>query len=394
MDFTKKFLFVSATIIIFAGIFIGGFYYGRHSSAPEICQPFDIKSSVFCTAYRLLQQKFVDPSKISAQNIVYGAISGMAQSLGDPYTVFFKPEDNKKFNEELSGSFDGVGIEIGTKDGQLTVISPLEGSPAQAAGIRAGDVIVKIDGKDASSITADQAVTLIRGPKGTSVTLSIYRVSFSKPKDFTITRQTIEIPSLKWELIDGNIARINIYQFGSNLNTDFNKAALEILKSPAKKIVLDLRNDPGGFLDMCQDVAGWFLPKDSVVVKEVYGDGQAPDVLKAEGNAEFSKYPIVILINEGSASASEILAGALRDDRGIQLIGEKSFGKGSVQEKIDLEDTSSIKITVAKWYTPSGVSISEKGLMPDVKLDITDDDITKQKDPQLDKAIEILGQMQ
>lgn len=394
MDFTKKFVLTIGSIFILAGIFIGGFYYGRQSVVPQICQPSDLKSSLFCTVYHLLQQKFVDPSKITTQNVIYGAISGMAQSLGDPYTVFFKPEANKAFNEELSGSFDGVGIEIGMKDGQLTVISPLEGSPAQAAGIRAGDVIVKIDGKDTSNITADGAVTLIRGPKGTKVTLSIYRPSFPKPKDFTITRQTIEVPSLKWELIGGNIAKIDIYQFGSNLNTDFNKAALEILNSPAKKIIIDLRNDPGGFLNICQDIVGWFLPKDSVVVKEVYGDGQSPEVLKAEGNAEFSKYPVVILINEGSASASEILSGALRDDRGIQLIGEKSFGKGSVQEKVELDDGSSIKITVAKWFTPSGISISEKGLEPDVKVDITEQDITAKKDPQLDKAIEILGQMQ
>ncbi len=394
MDFTKKFLLLIVSLVVLAGMFYGGFYYGRHSLMPEVCIASDLKSSLFCEAYHLIQQKFVDPSKINTQDIIYGAISGMAQSLGDPYTVFFKPQENKQFSEELAGSFDGVGIEIGIKDNQLTVISPLEGSPGQKAGIRAGDLIVKIDGKDTSNITADAAVSLIRGKKGTNVTLSIYRASFTKPKDFTITRDTINIPSMKWEQLDGNIAKINIYQFSANLDTDFNRIALEVLNSPSKKIILDLRNNPGGFLNICDDIAGWFLEKGQPIVTEKFGDGQSPETAQADGNAQFSKYPMVILINEGSASASEILAGALRDDRGIKLVGEKSFGKGSVQEKVDLEDGSSLKVTVAKWFTPKGISISQKGLEPDVKVDITEQDITGKKDPQLDKAIEILKQIQ
>ncbi|MBU4204901.1 S41 family peptidase [Patescibacteria group bacterium] len=390
MKTLKRILSFAFLVVAFLAVFYSGIFYGKNLVVCEVCAPTDVNFSLFWTAYNQLKEKFVDPSKITNQSILYGAISGMAQSLGDPYTTFFNPTDAKKFEQELSGYFDGIGIEIGIKKEQLTVIAPLEGTPAQKAGLRAGDKIVKINDQDAVGITTDEAVTLIRGQKGTKIILTIYRSGWTETKDFTITRDTIKIPSLEWTLIGDDIAHLEIYQFSQSLVFDFNTAAFEILNSKAQKIILDLRNNPGGYLEVAQDIAGWFLEKDKVVVIEDFGNGKEPQIYKASGNEKFSQYPMVILINQGSASASEILAGALKDNRGIQLIGEKSFGKGSVQEGINLKDDSYLKITIAKWLTPNGLSISDKGLDPDIKVELTDEDYEQDKDPQLEKAIEIL----
>jgi len=239
-------------------------------------------------------------------------------------------------------------------------------------------------------MSTDEAVTLIRGEKGATVNLTIYRSGWAETKDFTITRDTIKIPSFKWELINDDIGHLKIYQFSQSLVSDFNMAAFEILNSSAQKIVLDLRNNPGGYLEVAQDIAGWFLESGKVVVVEDFGSAKEPLIYKTSGNGKLIQYPMVILINQGSASASEILAGALRDNRGIKLVGEKSFGKGSVQEGVNLKDGSFLKITIAKWLTPSGLSISDKGLDPDVKVELTEKDYEQDKDPQLEKAVEIL----
>lgn len=390
MKILKRIFIFTSLIVAFLAVFASGIFYGKNLIVCDVCPPTDINFSLFWTAYNSLKEKFVDPLKITEENVLYGAISGMAQSLGDPYTVFFDPIDAKKFEQELSGYFEGIGIEIGMKKEQLTIVAPLEGTPGQKAGLRAGDKIVKINDLDAVGMTTDEAATLIRGQKGTKVTLTIYRSGWAETKDFTITRNTIKIPSLKWDLINDDIAHLRLYQFSQSLSFDFNAVAFEILNSSAKKIILDLRNNPGGYLEVSQDIAGWFLEKDKVVVTEDFGNGKEPQVYKASGNGRFTQYPIVILINQGSASASEILAGALKDNRGIQLVGEKSFGKGSVQEGVTLKDGSFLKITIAKWLTPSGLSISDKGLEPDVKIELTDEDYEQDKDPQLEKAVEIL----
>lgn len=389
----KKVSSFAILIFAFGIIFTGGYFYGKIQVVCEVCPPTDINFSPFWTAYHQLKEKFVEPEKLTDQNVLYGAISGMAKSLGDPYTVFFDPKEARKFEDELAGFFNGIGIEIGIKNRQLTVISPLEGTPAQKAGLRAGDKIVKIDGKDASDMTSDEAVTLIRGQEGTQLTLTIFRTDWTEPKDFKITRDIIKIPSLKWELVEGNIANLKIYQFSENLNQDFNQAAFEILNSPTKKIILDLRNNPGGYLEISQSIAGWFLEKGKTVVIEDFGQGKEQKIYSANGNSSFLNYPVVILINQGSASASEILAGALRDNRNIKLIGEKSFGKGSVQEGVSMKDGSFLKITIAKWLTPNGISISDIGLDPDIKIELADKDYEQDKDPQLDKAIEILKEL-
>ncbi len=386
----KKILLSLALVVAFLFVFGMGFYVGQKQVVCPVCKPENIDFSLFWDAYYKLQKNFVDPVKLDAQKIIYGAISGMAKSLGDPYTSFFDPEEAKRFEQDLSGSFEGIGVEIGLKKNQLTIIAPLKDTPGQKAGLKAGDIIVEINGKNTIDMSIDEAVSLIRGKKGTEVTLTIFRDGWKNTKDIKIIRDTINIPSIEWELKDGNIAYIHIYLFDQSLSSKFNKIALEILTSPAQKIILDLRDNPGGYLEVSQDIAGWFLKKGQIVTIENFGQDKDKKYYKTEGNANFSEYPTVVLINQGSASASEILAGALRDNRNIKLIGEKSFGKGSIQEVLDLRDGSMLKITIAKWLTPKGNSISEVGLTPDIKVELTDADFEEQKDPQLDKAFEII----
>jgi len=393
MDY-KKIIYPTILVVAFAAVFALGAWFGVAKLSYHVPQPGTIDFSLFWDSYNKLQQKFIDPSKITNQKIVYGAIAGMTNSLGDPYTSFFDPEQAKMFQEDLSGSFSGIGVEVGVKKDVLTVIAPLKGTPGDKAGLKSGDVIVKINGKDASNITTDEAVNLIRGPKGTSVTLTIFRDGWTNTKDIKIVRDTIKVPSIEWSLKDGDVAYVQIYQFDENLSSDFNAIALKILQSPAKKIVLDLRDNPGGYLDVAKDIAGWFLQNGQTVTIEDYGKGKAQQIYKADGNSELANYPLVILINQGSASASEILSGALRDNKKVQLIGTKSFGKGCVQEVVDLPGGSFLKITIANWLTPKGNSITDVGLTPDVKVDITDSDIQQKKDPQLDKALEIIRQLQ
>ena len=386
----KKIIYPIILSICFAAVLGLGIWIGYAKVAYHVPQPGTVDFSLFWDAYGKLQKNFITPSKITHQKVIYGAIKGMTKSLGDPYTDFFDPDQAKMFQQDLDGSFDGIGVEVGIKKDLLTVIAPLKGTPGQKAGLKSGDIIVKINGKDATDMASDEAVNLIRGPKGTVVTLNILRDGWSAPKDIAITRDTIKIPSVEWSLKDGDVAYIQIYQFDDTLATDFKAIALKILQSPAKRIVLDLRDNPGGYLEAAQEVAGWFLQNGQTVTVEDFGKGRAQQVYKTSGNADLANYPMVVLINQGSASASEILSGALRDDRKIQLIGTKSFGKGCVQQMINLPGGSFLKITIANWLTPKGGSISDVGLTPDVKVDTTDQDIQQKKDPQLAKALEII----
>jgi len=387
----KKTLISAFLVIVILASFGGGFYFGK--SQCKICPPEEIDFSLFWEAWDKLQEKFADKGKLNIQEMIYGAISGMVKSLEDPYTTFLNPEDTKRFIEDVKGTFEGVGMEIGIKKGQLQVIAPLEGTPAKKAGLRAGDKIIKVDDTLTADITVDEAVNLIRGPKGTEVTLTIYREEWETTKEIKIVRGVIEVPSLKWEIKDENIAYLKLYQFSEKASFDFSKAAIEILASPCQKIILDLRNNPGGYLEIAQEISGWFLERGQIVVIEDFGTGEEQKVYKAQGNTSLAEYPIVILINQGSASGSEILAGALRDNRGIKLIGEQSFGKGSVQELERLKGGSSLKITVAKWLTPKGELITDVGLEPDIKVEITEEDYEEGRDPQLDKAIEVIQKL-
>lgn len=396
----KNLIIAILVVLVIAGS-AAGFYGGQlYAYVPpvkgamnlDLGQPGDVDFSLFWDAWRVVQEDYAGEQPFDFQAMVHGAIKGMVNSLGDPYTTFMTPGNTKIFLEDISGSFSGVGMEIGIRDNRLQIIAPLEGTPAERAGLRAGDYIIKISKDDfTADLTIDQAVALIRGPEGTEITLSILRDGWDEPRDFVIERAVINIPSLRWEVIDG-VAYVKIFQFSEKLRSDFRNLDKDLFQT-SDKIIIDVRNNPGGFLHVAVDIAGWFLQRGDVVVIEDFGSSQEPKEHTARGNAKLFDHTVVILINKGSASASEILAGALRDNRGTLLIGEKSFGKGSVQELKDLKDDSSIKITVAKWLTPRGDLIQKKGLEPDIVVEFTEEDFEADRDPQLDKAIEVLNSL-
>lgn len=410
--FNRKILILTLVITLVLG-FIGGvlFVQSKEPSGVSIKnlqqlinldngKPENVDFSLFWKVYNDLNTKYVDNGKVDSQKILYGAISGLVNSVGDPYTVFFEPVTSKKFQEEISGSFGGVGIEIGKRNNILTVIAPIKDTPAFNAGIKTGDKILKIDGKSTADFAIEEAVNLIRGKKGTKVILTI-QTGTDTARDIELIRDAIKVPTIEWKLIEQNgkkIAYMQIYSFNQTVDSEFKKASEEILKSNANRLIIDLRNNPGGLLDSAINLAGWFLDKNQVIVSEVFGDG-IKNEFRSDGNSLLKKYPTIILMNGGSASASEILAGALHDNRNIKIVGEKSFGKGSVQELQNYSDGSSLKVTIAKWLTPAGISISEKGIEADVEIEIKEEDFKEEdkieigtpgKDPQLDKAIEIL----
>jgi carboxyl-terminal processing protease len=321
--------------------------------------------------------------------VLYGAIKGAIGAFNDPYSVFYPPTDAKKLSEDLLGSFGGVGMEIGIRNDQLVVVAPLKGTPAEEAGFRAGDKILKVDDTVTTNLTIDEAVKIIRGEPGTKVKLLIFRDGWQKAEEFTIVRKVIVVPTLDWEMKEGNIAHIRLYNFNSNAPSAFYQAVLSSLAKGARGYILDLRNNPGGYLDVAVDLAGWFLKRGTIVVQEKFRSGEV-QTLKANGNEVLVKTPVVVLVNAGSASASEILTGALRDERGVKVVGEKTFGKGSVQEVDNLRDGSSVKVTIALWLTPKGNEIEKNGLVPDFEVKISDEDAKAGKDPQFEKALEVL----
>jgi carboxyl-terminal processing protease len=262
---SRKIIYWIILVLLFIAVFLFGIWIGVKKIAYNVPQPDAVDFSLFWDAYNKLKDNFINPSEITSQKIIYGAIRGMTDSLGDDYTNFFDPNQAQKFQEDLSGSFDGIGVEIGIKKDLLTIISPLKGTPGEEAGLKSGDVILKIDGQDSASMTTDEAINLIRGPKGTKIILTILRDDWDSAKDIEIIRDTIEIPSIEWSLKDPDIAYMQINQFGDTLSSDFERIALEILQSPAKKIILDLRSNPGGYLSTAQDIAGWFLEKGKIV---------------------------------------------------------------------------------------------------------------------------------
>ena len=388
---------LAAAIILASGFALGfkaGEMFPKTITVAEVSgissgQPASVNFGTFWQAWDTINKNYLKADKISAQDKVYGAISGLVGSLKDPYSVFLSPSDNEKFQGDVRGNFGGIGAEIGIKKNQLVVIAPLKDTPASKAGLKAGDMILSINSTSTDGMTTDEAVGLIRGPKNTDVTLSILREEWEKPKDFKITRGTITIPTLDFEMKDGNVAYIQLYTFNANAGYLFYNAILKATSEDADGMILDLRNNPGGYLDVAVDLGGWFFPKNTLIVKEESRDGELQKLL-ANGNSALADFPVVVLINGGSASASEILAGALRDNRGIKLIGEKSFGKGTVQQLIPLPDGSTVKLTIAHWVLPSGKILESEGLVPDIEVKISDEDIKNKKDPQLDKAMEII----
>lgn len=347
--------------------------------------------NTFWETWELIDENYLRSDKVSGKDRIYGSIKGLVNSLGDPYSQFFTPEEAKKFEEDVQGVFSGIGAEIGIRKNQLTIISPLKNSPAEKAGIKAGDWILKINSTSTDGMPTEKAVTLIRGPEGTVATLNIYREGWDKPKDFEITRRQIEVPTLETEM-KGDYAHISLYSFNANASKLFYEAVRDAINKNAKGIILDLRNNPGGYLEVAVNLAGYFVEPGSVVVSE-NDRTKTIDTFKSSGNGALKDFPVVVLVNGGSASASEILAGALRDLRGIKLIGETTFGKGTVQQLKELSDGSEFKVTIAHWVLPSGKTLESGGLKPDYEVELTDKDIEAKKDPQLEKAVEIIKQL-
>jgi len=395
-----SFLFTSIILII---VFLSGYFLGHKPFLDATSGFVSLKDAtiynkgsnkgvdfkIFWESWDLLKSKYVERNTIDSKDLIYGAIKGMYASTGDPYTTFFDPEENKKFSEVMSGSFEGIGAEIGIKDNFLTIVSPLDGSPAKKAGLRPKDRIIAIDDEQITEPDIDELVKKIRGEQGTDVKLSILREGEDDIKDIVITRAKIQVNSVKLEKID-DISYIRVSQFGETASSEFKNAMDEVKSNNSKGIIIDLRNNPGGLLTAAVDLVGYFVPNNSVVVTEEYSKTRH-ETKKTHRKGEFKDLPMVILINEGSASASEIFAGALKDNRDdVVLVGKKSFGKGSVQELIPMRDKTSTKITVAKWLTPKGSHIDKVGIEPDVSVEYTEDDYKNEADPQKDKALEII----
>lgn len=386
-------------IVFVAAIFLAGVYVGfeNRPSMQKVTglinkeNPTDEKTDfeAFWKAWKLVEEKLPGATETTNQERMYGAIKGMLAAFGDPYTTFFDPEENKQFLDEIAGEFGGVGIEMAQKEGVLTVIAPLKNSPAYKAGMQAGDKIVKIDDKLSADMSTDEAIKFIRGAPGTTVVLTVVREGLSEPKAFSIVRDTIKIPTVDTERFDAEgVFVIKLYNFSAQSPELFRQALVEFSDSGYDKLVLDLRNNPGGYLEASVQMASWFLPKGTVVVKEigksdkdtVSHNSQGPGVLK-------DKIKMVVLVNGGSASASEILAGALSEHGIATLAGQKTFGKGSVQEVVSVTPDTSLKVTIAKWYTPNGISISDEGLTPSVEIPASKD---ADNDTQLKAAVKLL----
>ncbi len=398
----KRYKVTLIVITLIAVAFGSGYYFGnveRPKSADiKVSGVLNSSSTInldqFWTVWKILDEKFVytkdNAEKISDQDKLYGAIQGLVASYGDPHTIFFPPEESKNFESDISGSFEGVGMELSTKGSSIVVISPLKDTPAYKAGVKKGDIISTIDGKSTANMSVDDAVKLIRGKAGTDVVIKVARSGESDLLDVKITRGVIDIPTTETE-IKSDVFVIHLYNFYATSPEKFRLALREFAESGKTKLVLDLRGNPGGYLEAAVDMASWFLPMGKTVVRENFGNNAEEQVYRSKGYNVFNdKLKMVILADEGSASASEILAGALREHGIAKIVGTRTFGKGSVQELVKIPPDASLKVTIARWLTPNGVSISDNGLTPDYEVKYTEADSKADKDPQMEKALELL----
>lgn len=392
---TNFLLLLSFIVLIFGSGYRLGQYKSRFVSSSPIGygQNSNINFDLFWETWNKLQERYVDQKKLDPKKMYMGAIKGMVASIDDPYTFFLTPDENKQTKDDLGGKFEGIGAQLGLKDGRIIIIAPLKNSPAEKAGVKPGDYINKVDDVSTNKWTLSQAVSKIRGPKDTKVKLTLERNN--KEIDTVIVRQQIIVASVELSY-EKKVAILKVNQFGDNTNDEWNKSVQDISGKWARQqvvgVVLDLRDNPGGYLDGSVYLASEFLPLGKLVVKQeatLYGDKE----YRVSRIGMLKDIPVVVLINQGSASASEILAGALRDYDRAQLVGEKSFGKGSVQEALDLKEGAGLHVTVAKWVLPNGDWINGKGIEPKIKVvnEIKEGNtITKEVDKQLEKAIELL----
>jgi carboxyl-terminal processing protease len=384
------------TIILLGISFVlGGLYFDDYVHSFIGNTPLSSSSNNFETkglqnVYSFLRDKYLYPDQINdKKDIELGSIKGLVNSLDDPYTVYFSKDEYNSFQENLEGKFEGIGAEIGLKEDKLIIVSPIDGTPANKAGLLPGDEIVTINGESTVGLSVEKAVTKIRGEKGTEVKLEIARKDQDGLKTFTIIREIIDIPNIKIEEKDG-IAIISISQFQAETAQELDSKLAELNQKGVKKVVLDLRNNPGGYLQSAVEIIELFAPKGSIAVTEKSKNDKVLEELKTKKNPKYSDIKLVVLVNEGSASASEIVAGALRDLKKTQLIGKKTFGKGVVQSIQEFPDGSVLKYTIAEWFTPSGKAINKEGIKPDIEVELKAEDIKDKKDPQLDKALEII----
>ncbi len=348
----------------------------------------DTDFQLFWDLWKDIKENYVH-QPVNDIDLYYGAMQGILAATGDQYSGFFTPEMASSFDEELSGSFSGIGVEIGRRNEVIVVIAPLEDSPGAQAGLKPGDIIVAIDGEDALTMSLDEAVSRIRGEEGTAVAITVVSKGADEPKELTVTRKKIEHIGMRWEFREDGIAHLRLSSFDSDTENLLNLFIREAQKEEVKGIVLDLRNNPGGFLEMSIEVASEWV-ENGVIVKERDLD-EDDRVHQARGKARLATIPTVVLVNQGSASASEIVAGALQDYGLATVVGEQTFGKGSVQKYDQLQDGSAYRLTVAVWLTPNDRQIEEQGITPDILVEMTEDDFNNERDPQLDKAIELLS---
>ena len=357
----------------------------------------NIDFSLFWETWEKVEQKYIDESKLDPQKMFYGSIKGMVASLGDPYTFFLTPDENKQTKDELGGKFQGIGAQLGLKENRVVVIAPLKNSPAEGAGLKAGDYVIKVDGESTKEWNLTQTVTKIRGEKGTKVTLTIERGGVEK--DLTMTRNEINVPSIELSFESGNeksVAHLKLNQFGDNTNEEWDKTVETIASRWNNRqisgMVLDVRGNPGGYLEGAVYIASEFLNPGSTVVTQETTDLDS-QVYKVRRDGKLLDIPLVVIIDQGSASASEILSGALRDHKRAKLVGMKSFGKGSVQEALDLTAGAGLHVTIAKWILPEGDWINGTGIEPQIVVENTVDEsntITGDTDKQLKAAIQEL----
>lgn len=383
-------------VVAVSGILVyGGFRLGEWRVEQRINSLTSLDTTSMNDVLGRLKESYLKPEDIDSKKLMYGATEGMTESLGDPYTNFFPPVDNTRSKEDLSGEFGGVGIQLGFVEKTLAVMTSLKDSPAIKAGLKAGDLIIKIVdkennvNKDTAGITLDEAVGLIRGKKGTEVTLTMFREGDKQSKDITLVRDIINVPSTELKWIDsGKVAVIAVNKFGDKTLPEWENIVTEVKNKNASGVILDLRNNPGGYLQRAVDLGSEFIESGVIVMQR---DKLKTETMNVDRNGKLIGMPLVVLINRGSASASEILAGALRERLGIKLVGEKSFGKGTVQEAQELPDGSGLHVTVAEWLLPSGKNIHGNGLEPDVMVEYQFDEKNPTADNQLDKALEVLN---
>ncbi len=394
-----------SALVLIAAIFAGGFYLGQGgrshlsqgnrilaysdeaANGGKVSAADQLDFNLYWEVWDSLKTNYVDKNKVTDKDLFYGSLKGLAESVGDPYTVFMTPKESQQFADDLAGTFEGIGAEVGMRNDITTIISPLDDMPAQKAGIRSGDKVYAVDGVSTIGLTVSEVVSKIRGPKDTKVTLTIIRGK-EKPRDIVITRSIIIVKSVKTEMRADGIYVVRVSNFNNDTEELFNKAVKDILLKNPKGLILDLRNNPGGYLETSVNMASEWVSEGPIVAEQFNNNRR--NEYPSTGSGRLKNIPTVVLVNQGSASASEILAGALRDYKKATIVGETTYGKGSVQSLSDLSGGAAIKVTIAKWLTPAGDFINEKGLTPNIEVKLTTEDADKGLDPQFNKALEIL----